>query len=215
MDCAAPVAWRATPEAVYLVGTSASPVADDQLAVEVTLREGATLVVRSNAATVAWSGRGSTTTVTARVGAGADLDWAPEPLITTAGCRHRQTAQVELTASSRLRWQEMLVLGRHGEVTGSLLSELAVDLDGRPLLRHSLAAGPGTPGWDSPAVLGRARAVGLVLRAGAGCAGAAPASGPGWSVSPLDGPGVLALAVGPGALEVADALVEASAHLPP
>lgn len=215
MDSVAPVCWRPTPEGIYLIGTSASPVGDDDVTVQVTVRAGATATVRSNAASVAWSGSGTRAAVEAAVGPGAALDWRLEPLITTAGCRHHQRAHVRLAPDARLRWSETLLLGRHGEPTGSLVSELVVDVAGEPLLCHSLGVGPDHPGWAGPAVLGPARAVGLELRAGRGATATAPAAGPGWSLSPLDGPGSLALAVGRDALEVEEALAAAAALLPP
>ena len=214
MAAEAPVCWRPTPDGIFLVGTSAFPVGEDDVTISVTVRPGATATVRSNAATVAWSGSGTRCTVEATVAAGATLDWRLEPLITTAGCHHHQIARVGLARGARLRWSETLLLGRHGEGSGRLRSDLFVTVEGRALLAHSLTIGGHALGWDGPAVLGSARAVGLELRAGPGAAAVTPAAGPGWSVSPLDGPGALALAVGRDALEVADALAAAAALFP-
>lgn len=196
---AAPIGWRVTPDAVYLVGTSASPVADDDIAIEVEVRAGARLVVRSSAATVAWRGcaGGSRQRVAVRIGAGASLDWSPEPLIATAGCDHRQEVRISMACGSALRWEERLILGRHGEQPGRLTSTLRVDVDGAPLLRHTLSVGVDAPGWEGPAVLGGRRAVGLVLVAGPDL-DAQARCGDGWACMPLAGPGSLTVAVAQG-----------------
>lgn len=201
MASAAPVAWRATPDGVYMVGAAASPVADDQVAVDVEVRSGAALVVRSTAATVAWGSRGSCQLVTAKVDPGGALDWRPEPLIATAGCDHRQKATIAMGSGARLLWAEQLVLGRHGEAPGSLQTSLSAAVDGRPLLRHSLEVGPRALAWSSASVLGAARAVGLLLAAGPEAQGTR-AHGPGWAVMPLDGPGAVGLAVAGDAREL-------------
>lgn len=165
---AAPVAWRPTPDAVYLVGTAATPVGDDEVRIDIDVESGAELRLRSVAATVAWRGSGTGQHITARIASGGRLDWQPEPLIATAGCVHRQHARVDLAPDAHLRWVEELVLGRYGEAPGRLDLRLDIDVGGRPLLRHQLALGPGVPGWDSPATLDRWRCAGLLVLAGPG-----------------------------------------------
>ena len=198
----APVAWRPAAEAVYLVSTAASPVGDDQVVIEVRARAGSRLVVRSTAATVAWTGAGSRQEVRATVERGAALDWAPEPLVATSGCHHSHVARLDVQEGGSVRWRELLVLGRHDEAPGALRSTLRVDVAGRPLLRHELRIG--AVGWDGPAVLGPARVVGLLLFAGAAVDDASdvgPAAlqarvGDGWAVSQLEGPGQIVCAIG-------------------
>lgn len=198
---AAPVAWRATPDAVYMVGTAASPVGHDDVRIDVSVEAGATLQVRSAAATVAWRGSGSAHHITAAVADNASLVWHPEPFIATAGCCHRQRARVRLEGRGRVRWVEELLLGRSGERPGALDLRLDVDVNGQPLLRHQLVVGPGAPAWGGPAVIGPSRCVGLVLQAGAGTTPCPPAahSGPGgsWAALELEGPGRLFLALAP------------------
>lgn len=211
MESAAPVSWRPTPGAMYMVGAAASPVADDDVRVEIDVGPGACLAVRSAAATVAWRGRGTLQRVHARVEAGGGLDWAPEPVIATAGCRHAQHATVTVAAGGWLVWEEQLVLGRHNESPGVLHASLSVEVAGRALLRHGLRVGdPGT-GWDSEAVLGAAGAGGLLVVAGR--APVPDAQGPGWSVMTLDGPGSMGLAVAPDAITLARAMGEMRAAL--
>ncbi|HET9690204.1 MAG TPA: urease accessory protein UreD [Acidimicrobiales bacterium] len=210
-----PLALRPTREALHLVGTAASPVATDDVRLELAVGPAATLHVRSVAATVAWRGRGSRSEVRAEVGCGATLHWRPEPLVATAGCHHVTDARVDLHPGASLRWEERLVLGRHREGPGRLRSRLRIDVAGRPLLRHELHVGADAPAWDGPAVCGAHRAVGLIVLAGdaaAGArAGAADIGGASWAVASLDGPGVMVVACAPGAVELDVALSAALA----
>lgn len=218
----APLAWRRTPEAVYMVGTAACPVGSDDVTLWVRVLAGASLVLRSAAASVLWSGAGTRQAVRVTVEAGAELIWSPEPVIATSGCDHRQAVSVELHPTSRLHWREMIVLGRHGETAGKLESALRITLSGAPLLHHVIAVGARHPGWDGPAVLGTTKVLGQLVVAGPGMDATAAHAGtlghgsPGaavWSVSPLDGPGVLATvsATGVGVADVA--LAQAIRHL--
>lgn len=198
---APPVAFRATPEAVYLVGTAASPVGDDKVIIDVEVEAGAALKVRSAASMIAWASAGSSLEVNVSVGRGGYLDWHLQPMIASAGCSFSQRVRVKLDNGAALRWTEEIVLGRHGEQPGRLSMRLDVDIDDIPLLRHQLELGPGVPGWDGPAVLGHNRAVGLVLLTTTGVTDGGPGApssgtGPGWAVMALEGPGVLISAVG-------------------
>jgi urease accessory protein len=210
MSGSAPVAFRPAAGEYWLVGTSASPVADDDVTVRVTVRRECRAVVRTNAATILWAGRGSRHEVLAEVGPGGHLEWRPEPVVATGRCDHHQSATVELAAGATLLWREVLVLGRHGEEPGRLRSDLEVRIGGAPLFCHTLEIGP--PGWDGPTVLGGHRAVAFALTAGAGRP--APEAGPQWCVTPLDGPGGYALALGRTVLEAEGRLAEAVALLP-
>jgi urease accessory protein len=200
----APVAWRLGADAVYMVSTAASPVGDDKVVLEVRARAGSRLVVRSTAATVAWTGVASRHEVRATVEHGAVLDWAPEPLVATSGCHHAQLARIDVHDGGSLWWRELLVLGRYDEAPGWLRTSLRVDLAGRPLLRHQLTIG--AEGWDGPAVLGSARVVGLVLFAGAAVDGVreppSASAGDGWAATPLEGPGQIVYAIGENVPEV-------------
>jgi urease accessory protein len=198
---AAPVAFRATPDAVYLVGTAASPVGDDKVVIDVQVEAGATLRVRSAASMIAWASAGSSLEVNVSVGKGGYLDWHLQPMIASKGCSFSQSVTARLADGAALRWTEEIVLGRHGEEPGRLSLRLDVDIDDGPLLRHQLELGPGVAGWDGPAVVGTNRAVGLVLLTGPGTAhpgqGApSPGAGAGWAAMALEGPGVLVSAVG-------------------
>jgi urease accessory protein len=195
---APPVGWRPTPEAVYLVGTAGGPTGDDSVHLDVEVEATGRLRVRSSAATVVYHGTGTTQRIDARVGPAASLDWAPQPMIITAGAHHTQSSLVRIDPTATLDWTEMVVLGRTGERPGH--ADLRLDCvypGGRPLLRHQLRIGSGEPGWDGPAVVGANRAVGVRLRAGPDVDTPSPRRGEGWAWMALDGPGWLLTAVAP------------------
>lgn len=200
----APLLLRETPGAVYLVGGAAGPLGGDDLEITVELAPGARLTLRTAAASVALPGPSpSRLAVRVLLGAGAHLRWLPEPTVAAAGCDHRVTVVVTMDERAGLVWREELVLGRHGEAPGSVSSRLHVDRAGRPLVRQHLAVGPAAPGWDGPAVAGRARAVGSLLvvdpALADGPARATVLDRAGAAVLPLAGPGVQVTAVAPDA----------------
>lgn len=167
----APLVLRATPEALYLVGGAAGPLGGDDLLLQIEVCPGARLTIRSVAASIALpdrSGAASRLAIEAEVGAGAFLDWAPEPLIAGKGCRHRTEAHVQAHSDARLIWREEYVLGRHGEDCGNLATRIDFEMGAAPMLRNELGVGPDSPGWDGPAVVGQAKALGSLLIAGNG-----------------------------------------------
>ncbi len=96
-----------------------------------------------------------------------------------------------LEAGAALVWREEIVLGRHREPSGSVITRTSVDLAGAPLLRHELALGPEHPTSAGPAVTAGARAAGSVLLVGPGLlAVSATVLGPTAAVLPLAGAGV-------------------------
>jgi urease accessory protein len=190
---------------VYLVGAAAGPLGGDVWRLEIVVGPGATLCLRSAAATVALPGRfgaESRWEIDAEVAADGLLDLAPEPLIAAAGARHRTLARIRVADGGALLWREELVCGRDGEQPGDVSSRLSVDHDGKPLLVQDLSVGPAAAGWRSAAVLGGARAVGTLLFAGRAIDAAPPVgplatgSGAQAAVAALAGPGVLVTAVG-------------------
>lgn len=149
---APPISLRDTPDGLYLVASGAGPVGGDDLHLDVDVRCGASLVVRSAGASMVMpgpSGKPSSLRVRARVR--GSLRWEPEPTILVAGCDHRTTTTIDLAAGATLVWREVVVLGRHDEPTGSLLQRLHVDWAGAPLLRSELPVGRRWPGADGPA----------------------------------------------------------------
>jgi urease accessory protein len=160
-----PLALRETPLGVYLVGTAAGPLGGDDLALDIDVGPGSCLVIRSAAGMLLLPGPDggeSALRISARVGPGGRLDFAPQPTVAAAGCDHRTAAQVDLAAGATLRWREEIVLGRHGEPSGRCVSRLDVSLAGVPAYRGELSVGD--PQTDhSSAVLDGAGAVGSVL----------------------------------------------------
>ncbi|MEV1012198.1 urease accessory protein UreD [Micromonospora sp. NPDC049801] len=151
---------------VYVVGGAAGPLAGDDLRLEIDVGPGAAVRVHSVAASVALPGRPgavSRMAVRAVVHDGGALHWLPEQLVAAAGCAHLAESRIELAAGARLTWRDEVICGRYGETPGAAVVHTRVDYDGRPLLRQSLAVGPGAPGWAGPAVLGGASATGSLL----------------------------------------------------
>lgn len=152
-----------------LVSSAAHPVAGDHLGVNVTVGVGCSAEIDSATATVArrgsrrpaWSGPcGSTFSVAAVVGSDAALTWRPEPGVAADACQHRSDATVDLAGSARLLWRDEFVMERRSEATpGTWSSRVRILRDGWPLLCTELAIGPGSPLWESPAVLEGARSV--------------------------------------------------------
>jgi urease accessory protein len=197
-----PLVLRRTPDAVYLVGGAAGPIGGDLLGLRIDVGAGATLRVRSAAASIALPGPDgleSVLTVTADVGAGALLEYLPEPVVVSAGSRHATVIRVTLAEGASLVLRDELLLGRHGEAGGAARSVLSVDYAGRPLLRQALEVSGSDAVSRGPALLAGHRAVGSLLLAGSladhDCegSGSAPwADGQPWlAVMPLSGPGVL------------------------
>ncbi|MBV8692770.1 MAG: urease accessory protein UreD [Actinobacteria bacterium] len=200
LESCPPVALRATPSGVFVVGGAYSPLGGDEVALSIVVEPGASLVVRSAAAAVALpgpSGAPSAVRVTASVGAGGSLVWHPEPGVAAAGCEHHNDAVVSLEAGASLVWREEVVVGRHGEAGGRWTSSLSVDLDAQPLLRHRVELGTGTD-WASPAVGGGARCHGSVLIVGDDRHDVR--SDARRAVMPLAGPAVLIVATAPDAV---------------
>jgi urease accessory protein len=135
------------------------------------------------------------------IGDGAVVDWHPEPLISVVGSDHLVDTTVSLSRSSRLKLVDEIVLGRAGEVSGRLRVRCRVIRDGARVLAHDLDLGPGSPGWDSAAVMGGARALISTLLVGpdapvtASTANAPDGSRAAWM--PFAPDAALLLAVGP------------------
>ena len=163
---APPLTLRVTPEGVHLVGSAAGPLGGDALALDVHLAAGSELTIGTVAASLVLPGphgRPSRARVHIRLDAGATLRWLPQPTVLAHGCDHEVITVIEVHPEASLLWRDVVVLARHREPTGSLLQRLRVDVGGRALLRTDLGVGPRWSGWDTPAVLGDARAVATVL----------------------------------------------------
>jgi urease accessory protein len=161
-----PLVLRRTPDAVYVVGGAAGPIGGDELALRISVGAEAFLRVRTAAASIALPGPDgleSVLRVTVDVGAGARLEYLPEPVVVSAGARHATIIRVALAEGASLLLRDELLLGRHGEAGGACRTELQVSYAGRPLLRQSLEVSGTDPADLGPAVLTGHRGVGTLL----------------------------------------------------
>lgn len=189
-------AGAAAPEAVvHLVGSASTPLAGDDVELEVTVGPGADLVLTGVAAAVALPGTGrpSRTVLRCRVDDGGSLTYLPEPTVVTGRAEHHAVLAVDLAPTASLRARDVLVAGRTGERAGRYRGTVRVLSDGHPLLVQTQQIGD--PRLDgSPAHLAGHRVLGTEIVVGTGDP-VAPAAGDGWSLSPLAGRGALATAV--------------------
>jgi urease accessory protein len=161
-----PLTLRQTgPRTVHLVSTAAGPLGGDRLELDLDVAPGTSLEVGSVAATLVLPGDGeSVMVISARVGAGAALRFAPQPTVLAAGCAHRLVVRLTLAAGAHVFWREEIVFGRYGEASGRCHARFDATYDGRPLLRQEYTVGD--PVLDaSPAIYGEARCVGTTLLA--------------------------------------------------
>lgn len=201
---------RADAAGVHLVGSGAAPLGGDDLHLKVRVGAGAAIEIGSVAAALAQpdpAGRASRLAVDVDVAAGGWLCWRGQPMVAVRGCTHHTVTSVRLARDATLEWREELVLGRHGEVPGSVAQSTAVDLAGHgPLLRTQVALGPAWPGSLGGGGAGAdTRSVGTLLVAGPSTGAATERWGSlvhrhragtvRAAVLPLDGPGVLLQAV--------------------
>ena len=125
------LAARATIDGVWLVGASAHPIGGDRLAVAMDVGAEAFLSVHSASATLARGSdppRPSRMDITATVGPGGTLHWAPAPGIAANGSRHAADA----------------VVGLHPTAAGSawIASKVGSILDGHGVRPAPAGAGP-------------------------------------------------------------------------
>ncbi len=157
---------------VVVVGAMAAPLGGDRLRIEVVVEPGARLRVSAAAATVSLPGREPVPAhyeLDLTVGAEAELEWLPEPVIAASGSELRLWTRIRLDRTARLLLREEQVLGRHGEPPGRLAARLTVRRGDRLVLDQSTDLGGtagGAPGWDGPAVLADHRALGQLLSTG-------------------------------------------------
>ncbi|MFJ3952080.1 urease accessory protein UreD [Streptomyces libani] len=157
---------RGSEARVCVVGAMCAPLGGDRLRIEATAQQSAALHITSAAATLALPGptpEHATYDVHLTVAEDAELHWLPKPLICAAGSNLRQMWTVDLAPTARLVLREEQVLGRAGEPSGHVATRLTVRRGGHMLLDQETEYGPGTPGWDGPAVLAGHRATGQIL----------------------------------------------------
>jgi urease accessory protein len=197
---APPLTLRQTgPYTVHLISTAAGPLGGDELELHLDVAPGTTLELGSVASTLVLPGAGgSVMRVTADVGEGADLRFAPEPTVLAAGCHHTMTVRLALAPEARVFWREEIVLGRHNERPGRCHTRFDATVGGRPLLRQELSIGDGLDA--SPAVYAGATCVGTTLITGRERPD--PAVADGVAVLPLAGPGTVVSALAADAVDL-------------
>lgn len=156
------------PEVVFL-NTSGGLTGGDRLAFRLEVGPGARVSATTQTAERAYDAGGgeAAVEVTARLGAGARLDWLPQETILYERSRLHRRTTVDLTGEASVLMAETLVLGRHamGEEPreARLRDDRMVRRDGRPVWAESLRLDAAALArQQSPALLGGARALAVV-----------------------------------------------------
>ena len=174
------------------VPTQAGPLAGDEDRVRIVVGAGATLVVEPVAATVALPGAaGIVLALDIAVRAGGRLVLDEAPLIVAAGADVTRRCTIELEPGAVVALRETVVLGRDGEVPGTLDSALRATLGGRALLHDGLRVGAASHEADAHVALGPGHRVLSTVS----LLGVRPPSGS--EAFALAGPGALRRASGP------------------
>jgi urease accessory protein len=165
----APRVLRRDPSSVHvmLVATTATLLGGDVVELEVEVGDGLRLDLGEVAGTVAYHGRGRAAVVSTRVrvGTGATLTWAGEPLVVCDGARVERRLVADVDEGGRLLVRDHVALGRSGERGGSLECHTELGYGGTPALVETLDLGDGSD-RDAPAMLGGARVVDTVTALG-------------------------------------------------
>jgi len=136
----------------YLLHPPGGVVGGDQLEIQVAAETGASTLATSPGAAKFYRSAGPRAhqAITLEVAEGADLDWLPQETIVFAGADVTSATRVHLAADARHCGWEILCLGRPGSDapfdTGRWDARLAIDRDGRPLLRERLVVDATTTG---------------------------------------------------------------------
>jgi urease accessory protein len=129
--------------ALCLVGSAAGPLPGDDLTLRLEVAPYAHASLVAAGATIAqghWN-RGDEPArlhIIASVGERASLSADPGELIVCAGSRVEVRVSITLADSARLRWREVVVLGRSAEAPGAATLDWDVHRAGRSLLRQHL-----------------------------------------------------------------------------
>ncbi len=125
-----------------VVNPTAGILSGDQLASDISVDTGASLLVTTPSASRVFKMKTGTAVCRQQfhVAAGAWLEVMPEPLVPHRGCSYRQTTTVEVATGGELFVADLLMPGRvaHGEAWEwkSLCLETTVRLDGKLILRE-------------------------------------------------------------------------------
>jgi urease accessory protein len=151
---------------VALVAAGALLLAGDQVRIEVVVSGPIRLEIVETAGTVAYAMRGGSARwdVAIELTGGASLRWYGEPFVVAADAAVTRStvARLELGCTAEIR--ESLVLGRYGEVGGTLQTQTRAWIGSELLLAEDLDLSPeNRTGW---AILGQARCLDTVTALG-------------------------------------------------
>lgn len=132
---------------VALVPERALLLAGDDVAIEVEVGAGLALEITEAAGTVAYDMRGGRArwAISYRVGAGASLVHQALPWVSAAGSDVARSTRVALDVGASAVLRETVVLGRHGEQPGALVSHTHVVREGHEVLVEEVHADDLTP----------------------------------------------------------------------
>jgi urease accessory protein len=122
-----------------------------------------TLEIEDVGGTVAYRGARSSWMLEVRIAAGGTLLWHGLPFVVTDGADVERRSSLTLEPDARAVIRETLVLGRHRERGGRLISALSVADRSGPVLVERLDVDGGAP---EPGVLGSNRVVDAVIAVG-------------------------------------------------
>jgi len=148
---------------VALVGQTALLLGGDRVELEVELGPLSVLELSDIAGTVAYHGRGQPASwhTAIRLGPGARLSYAGQPLVVSDGADVTRTLTVDLAEGASARLRETLVLGRWGERGGCLDASSVLRRSGMEFCRERLLLDRDARG--RPGVLAGVRIVDSVL----------------------------------------------------
>jgi urease accessory protein len=151
---------------VALVAAGALLLAGDEVRIEIVVEGPVRVEIVETAGTVAYAMRGGSARwdVDIRLTDGASLQWYAEPFVISAGADVTRTTTARLAGGCTARLRESLVLGRYGEVGGTLRTTTRAWIDDELLLAEDLDLSPETrTGW---AILGPARCLDTITALG-------------------------------------------------
>jgi urease accessory protein len=143
---------------VHMVGSASTPLAGDDVELDVRVGPGAALVLTGVAAAVALPGTDRPSSLTLRVTIGEDgsLQYLPEPTVITARAHHHTLLHALLHPTARLRAREVLVAGRANEPSGRYRGTVRVEETGE---RRSRSLGMSESAVRSSGAAGAAASV--------------------------------------------------------
>jgi len=154
-----PRAFPGEPPLLTIVNSSGGVLGGDQLEMKIELDPGATLTLRTQAATKLYRSRGEAAHSLCRFSLGADarLDYFPDEIIPFAGSDYEQRTMIDLSSGATALVGEVVAVGRLACDERFAFTRLALDLcctgDGRLLLRDRAELLPAEQCLTTAAVL--------------------------------------------------------------